>query len=164
MLLTAGTHLALQLQRVSVVNQNLVLIDIGNIEQPVLDVDRQATRPHQTFRDHVFGFVFCVEYQDMAEAGIGDEQTIIIVHGQANDANEVAMGFVLDQFDFASFGVEDKDGADFLIGDIEVALGIDRHAVRLGQLPENFRRSRPGALCRRGGPSRSPSCVLGVST
>src|ERR1700723_1468633 len=48
------------------------------------------------------------------------------------------MGFVLDEFDLASFGVEDKDGADLLIGDIEIALGIDRHPVWLGQLPENL--------------------------
>ncbi len=70
--------------------------------------------------------------------GIGDKETIVIVHGQADDANEVAMGFVLDQLDFASLRVEYKDSADFLIGDIQVAFGIHRHPIGLSQLPENF--------------------------
>ena len=56
MFMSAGTNPALQLQSVGVVNQNLILIDIGNIEKAVLGVDRHPPGFHQSISDHVFGF------------------------------------------------------------------------------------------------------------
>ncbi len=45
-----------------------------------------------------------------------------------------------------------------LVGDVEIAFGINRHAVRLAELPEEFRILGGGLRgCRRGGPSISPS-------
>ena len=35
-----------------------------------------------------------------------------------------------DQLQVSGFSIEDEDRADFSISDIELAFGIDRHAVR----------------------------------
>lgn len=113
MFLSASADAALQLETVGVIHQNLVLFDIGNIEQPVLRIDGHAAGSDQPFGDDVGGFVLGVEYKDVAQAGIGNKKAVVIVHGQTDDANEVGVSFVLDEFDFASFRIEDKDGADF---------------------------------------------------
>ena len=49
-----------------------------------------------------------------------------------------AWSLVLDQFHFARFRVEDEDRADFLVRHVQVVLGVDGHAVGLGQLKQNF--------------------------
>ena len=105
------------------------------------------------------GFVLGIEDQNVAQAGIGDKETVVVVHGEANDANEVGVSLVLDEFDFASFRIEDKDGADFLVGDIEIALGIERHAVRLCQLPEHLATL---GLRLRAGQTVHPGIFLGL--
>src|SRR5579862_1519589 len=71
------------------------------------------------------------------------------------------MGFILDEFNFASLSIEDKDGANLLIGNIKVALGIDGHAVRLGQLPENLPALSLGSCSRE---AVHPRILLGLGS
>ena len=73
-----------------------------------------------------------------------------------------ASTLVLDQLDVAGFCVEDEDRADFLIGDIEIVLGIDGHAVGLAELEKNFVFSAGRSACRRGGPSTWLSWCCGL--
>src|ERR1017187_1565986 len=56
------------------------------------------------------------------------------------------MSLVLDEIHIPGFSIKDKDGAHLLVGDVEAALGINRHAVRLAQLEEHFR-ILAGGLC-----------------
>ena len=75
----------------------------------------------------------------------------------------MTVSLVFDEFDFASLSVEDENRAHFLIGDVEVALGIEGHAVWLAQLEQHFL-FRGAVGCRRGDPSRNAFLVLGLST
>src|SRR5579872_3568869 len=50
----------------------------------------------------------------------------------------MTVGLVFDEFDFASLGVEDENRAHFLIGDVEVAFGIEGHTVWLAELEQHF--------------------------
>ena len=68
------------------------------------------------------------------------------------------MGFILDQFNFARLGVEDKDCANLLIGDVEAAFGIDGHTIWLAQLEQHF--LLRGRL--RAGESIHPGIFLGL--
>ena len=104
MFMSAGANPALQLQSVSVVNQNLILIDIRDVEKPVLGVDRHPAGFHQSIGDDVFGLMLGIENQHVAQARVGDKEAIVIVHGQTDDANKVAVGLVLDEFNFPSLG------------------------------------------------------------
>ena len=53
----AGADPTLQLQSVSVVNQNLILVDVSNIEKPIFGIDGQPTRFDQSVSDNVFRLV-----------------------------------------------------------------------------------------------------------
>ena len=84
------------------------------------------------------GLVGGIEYQNVAQAGIGNEETIVVVHRQPDDAHEMRVRLVLDQFNVARLGVEDEDGANLLIRHVQVVLGIDGDAVGLGELEQNL--------------------------
>ena len=135
---SGGADLAYQFERIRVIHQNLIERDVGNVEQAVLVIDGQHARARHALGDYIFRFVGGIEHQHVTQAGIGNEETIAVVHGQADDAHEMGMRLVLDHVHVAGFGVENEDRADLLVGDIQVALGIDRHAVGLGELPQNF--------------------------
>ena len=60
---------------------------------------------------------------------VGDEEPIVVIDGKAVDPAEVGLIAITDELGIAGFGIEDEDCADFLIGHIHQALGIDRDAV-----------------------------------
>jgi hypothetical protein len=68
--------------------------------------------------DHVFGFVRGIEYENVAQGGIGDKKTIPVVHRQADNAGEVRVNSVADHGKVAGLGIEDEDGSNLRIGNI----------------------------------------------
>ena len=83
--------LRFSLKRVGVIDEHLVEVDVGDIEQAVFLVERQHAGLDHAFGDDIGRFVGGVEDQHVMQSGIGDEEAVAIVHGEADDAHEVGV-------------------------------------------------------------------------
>ena len=92
-----SADVAQQLETVGVVNQHDVLLYIGDVEQAILGVDGQPARFDHAVGDDIRCLVIFVEDEDVVQPGIGDEQAVVVVHRQADDAVKVSIDLVLDQ-------------------------------------------------------------------
>ena len=95
-----------------------------------------------------------VEHQDLMRSAVGDKQSVVIVHRQAEDRLKMRIDAVLDQLNVVGFSVEDEDRSDFGIGNVQQTLGIDSHAIRRQKLKARLRyaclyRCRPNPPARR---------------
>ena len=66
--------------------------------------------------------VLGIENQDVLELGIGNEEPIVIVHGQAIDESKARIPVIANLGRFFRCGIDDEDGADGLVGRVDVAL------------------------------------------
>ena len=80
MLVSGGADLADQFERIRVVHQHLIEFNIGHIEQAILTIDGQRAWRVQSIGNNVYRFVSGIEHQNVTQAGIGNEQTIAVVH------------------------------------------------------------------------------------
>src|SRR5208283_4006311 len=111
-----------------------VLLRIDNVKEAILGVDRQADRVLQSLGDLAFHFALGIEDQNPVQLAVRDKEAVVVVDGQPIDPAKVGLVAVADELGFVGLGIEDEDGANFLIGDIHQSLGIDGNAVGANQL------------------------------
>src|ERR1700685_4185043 len=79
--LSGGADSALQLKGVRVIDEHLILIDIGNVEQPVFDINCHGAGPHKSIGNNIDRLMLGVEHQNVVQPGIGNKQAVVIIHG-----------------------------------------------------------------------------------
>ena len=86
--------------------------------------------------------MFRVEHEYVVQFQIGQEEPVVVVHGQTVDQRKVRLLAVLDELKFFRFCFrEDENGADGLIRCVNIALRIRGHAVGADQLEPNLLRN-----------------------
>src|SRR5262249_19999053 len=139
MLFAGHADFAQQLEGVGVENIDHVVGGVDNVKKAVFGVEGEAAGIAQHVRaKRAFFLVPGVEDQDFAKLDVGNEDAVVIGDGQAIEEAEGGVLAVADQLHRFGFGIEDKNGRHALIGGVNVALGVHRHAVGADQLKRNL--------------------------
>src|SRR6266536_4177835 len=123
-----ATEGAQQLVAVGVEHEYLFKSRIDDIEEPILGINRDAAWPFQIVpTEGGFQLELRIENGNLVERGVGNEQAIVIVERDPDDGAETGLVAVAQKLNLIFLQVEDEDGRDKTVADINPALGVHRN-------------------------------------
>src|SRR5215831_259548 len=130
-LLGRAANRALELEGVGVKNGDVILDDVGDVKKPVPGVQGNAAGTLQRIlTERCDQAVRRIEHENRPQVRIADKKTIVVINRKTDDLLEMNFLPVVDKADLLHFRVENEDGSNIGVCDVDVALGIDGDPVR----------------------------------